>query len=57
MLFTAAMQSIFSTIQRVEPAQQGKLMNLMRLFIQDPEDRHVMPRLVAILRDAPQAKH
>jgi len=53
----AIFRSVTSAMQRVAPEHQVELQQLVAAFIADPEDKDVMARLGALLRDAPRPDH
>jgi hypothetical protein len=53
----AALRSVFSAIERVAPDDRAKLQGLVDAFIADPDDKDVMARLGAMLRDARLSDH
>jgi hypothetical protein len=47
-----AMHSVFSAMERVAPDDRAELQGLVDAFLAEPDDKEVMARLGALLRDA-----
>jgi hypothetical protein len=53
----AAMRSVFSAMERVAPEDRAELQGLVDAFLVDPDDKDVIARLRALLRDTRLLNH
>ena len=53
----AVLRSVTSAMKRVAPEHQVELQGLVMAFVAEPQDKDVMARLGALLRDAPKPDH